>query len=94
MKQPLEATETGLDLKEDLSLREAINNLAEQFYGKNSQKCAYVADWLWDTYTRAKGKDVLLIHNPGGWGCTLFEECLEWERSVVEGVCATIEWLG
>jgi len=77
-----------------VSKEEEISHLAQQFFGADVKKRASFTDRLWDTYTRAKGKDFLLIHNPGGWGCTPLEGLLEWERSVVEGVSATIERLG
>ncbi|MFC1847534.1 hypothetical protein ACFLW5_01810, partial [Chloroflexota bacterium] len=41
-----------------------------------------------------QGKDFLLIHNPGGWGTTHLENLLQWERSIVEGVSATIDKMG
>jgi hypothetical protein len=44
--------------------------------------------------TLVDGKDFLVVHNPGGWGCSRLEQCLEWERSVVEGVRITVERLG
>src|SRR3990170_639002 len=47
-----------------------------------------------DICSRASGKDFLLIHNPGGWGSTKLEDLLQWERSIVEGVNATMEKLG
>jgi hypothetical protein len=49
---------------------------------------------LLDIYINARDKDFLLIHNPGGWGTTPLERSLQWERSIVEGVHATIDKLG
>ena len=78
----------------DLALQEEISHLGQQLFGSDTKKCASFTNRLWDIYTRAKGKDFLLIHNPGGWGSTYLEDCLEWERSIVEGVSAAIEQLG
>ena len=39
-------------------------------------------------------KDVLIIHSPGGWGNTRWDGLLEWEKSIVTGVTATLEKLG
>ena len=72
-------------------LKEEANQLARQLFGNDSKKCASFIDRLLDICTRAQGKEFLLIHNPGGWGSTSLEHLLEWERSIVEGVSATIE---
>ena len=78
----------------DLALQEEISHLAQQLFGDDTKKCASFTNRLGDIYTRSKDKDFLLIHNSGGWGSTYLKDCLEWERSVVEGVSATIEQLG
>lgn len=79
---------------EHLALQKEVSHLAQQFFGSDVKKRADFIDRLWGTYTSSEGKDFLLIHNPGGWGCTRLEGCLQWERSVVEGVSATVERLG
>ena len=78
----------------ELAVQEEARHLAQQLFGNDIKKCATFTDRLLDTYARAKGKDLLLIHNPGGWGSTRLENCLQWERSIVEGVNATMEGLG
>jgi len=77
-----------------LALREEAYQLAEQLLGKKTEKCAELAKRLVDICTQAQDKDFLLIHNPGGRGSTYLEHCLQWERSIVEGVSDTIERLG
>jgi len=77
-----------------LSLEEEANHLAQQLFGNDIEKCASSTNRLLDICTRAQGKDFLLIHNPGGWGCTPIERLLQWERSIVEGISATIEQCG
>ncbi|MFC2035037.1 hypothetical protein ACFLUJ_02820 [Chloroflexota bacterium] len=77
-----------------LSLEEKASHLAQQFFGNDVRKCAEFTNRLRDIYARAQGRDFLLIHNPGGWGCTPLEHLLRWERSIVEGVSANIERLG
>jgi len=74
----------------DLILQEEAYHLAQQLFGNDSEQCANFTDRLLDIYARAQGKDFLLIHNPGGWGDTRIERCLQWERSIVNGVSATI----
>jgi len=76
------------------ALTEEASHLAQQLFGQKTKKRARFTNRLLDSCTRAQGKDFLLIHNPGGWGGTPLEHCLEWERSIVEGVTATIEQLG
>ncbi|MFC1928634.1 hypothetical protein ACFLXK_03390 [Chloroflexota bacterium] len=81
-------------MTEDLTLQVEANKLAQQLFGSAIKKYVSFTNRLVDTCTRAQGKDFLLIHNPGGFGSTPLEHLLQWERSVVEGVCATIERLG
>ncbi len=77
-----------------LTLEEEANRLAEQLFDGDAQKRASFTSRLLDICNRAQGKDFLLIHNPGGWGNTHLENLLHWERSIVEGISATIEELG
>ncbi len=77
-----------------LLLQEEANHLAHQLFGNNIKKCTSFTNRLLDICTRAQDKDFLLIHNPGGWGSAPLEQCLQWERSIVEGISATIERLG
>jgi hypothetical protein len=89
-----DATEQLKVTEPDLTLREEAHSLAEQLFGNDAKKCASFVNRLLDICTRARGKDFFLIHNPGGWGSAPLEHCLQWERSIVEGVIATIERLG
>ena len=77
-----------------LTLAEEASRLAQQFFGNNIEERTMLANRLLDTCRQAQGKDFLLIHNPGGWGATPLAELLKWERSIVDGVCASIERLG
>ena len=79
---------------EDIALSEEASYLAQQLFGNDIKMCTRFTNRLWDTCRNAQGKDFLLIHNPGGWGCTPLEHLLRWERSIVDGVSATIERLG
>ncbi len=74
-----------------MALAKEASHLAQQLFGNDRKKCASFTNRLLDICTRAQGKDFLLIHNPGGWGCTSLEYLLQWERSIVEGVNAIIE---
>ncbi len=77
-----------------LALEEEARLLAQQLFGNDFKKYASFSNRLLDIGTRAQGKDFLLIHNPGGFGSTPLEQCLQWERSIVEGVSTTIDRLG
>lgn len=79
---------------DSLALEEKASHLAQQLFGSDAKKCASVTNRLRDICTRAEGKDFLLIHNPGGWGCSPLEHCLQWERSIVEGISTTLEQSG
>lgn len=78
----------------DLALREEARYLGQQLFGSKSQKSIDFTDRLLNISTRARGKDFLLVHNSGGWGSAGIDHCLQWERSLVTGVSATIEKLG
>ncbi len=76
------------------TLKAEVSQLAQQLFGNDRQKCASFTNRLLDICTGVQDKDILLIHNPGGWGSTHLENLLQWERSIVEGVSATIDRLG
>ncbi|HEY77786.1 MAG TPA: hypothetical protein G4O09_01580 [Dehalococcoidia bacterium] len=75
-------------------LQDEAQEVARRFFGNREGKVAAFTGRVIDTCARAQGKDFLLIHNPGGWGNRTFEQCLDWERSLVNGVSAAIERLG
>ena len=77
-----------------LAMQEEAHQLALQLFGDKTEKIDSFANRLLDIYTRAQGKDFLLIHNPGGWGNKTLEHCLQWERNAVNGVSATIGQMG
>lgn len=77
-----------------LALEEEAQHLAHQLFGNEAEKCEGFTNRLLDICGRAQGKDFLLIHNPGGWGTTNLEHCLQWERSIVTGISTTLERLG
>ncbi len=77
-----------------IALQKEACHLAQQLFGNETKKCVGFTNRLLGICTRAQGNDFLLIHNPGGFGSTPLEHCLRWERSIVEGVSATIEQLG
>ncbi len=81
-------------MAESLTLKEEAGRLAEQLFEGDTGRRARFTGRLLDIYGKAEDKDFLLIHNPGGWGTTHLENLLQWERSIVEGVNATIENLG
>jgi hypothetical protein len=76
-----------------LPLWEEARRIGRQLFGDDVDKIARFADRLLGIYQDARDKDVLLIHNPGGWGNSPLENCLHWERSVVAGISATLEKL-
>ncbi len=78
----------------DLTLQEEARRLAQQIFGNVSRESTNFANKLLDIYRQVQGKDFLLIHHPGGFGSKELKHCLQWERSVVTGTCATIKRLG
>lgn len=71
-------------------LVEEANIIGQRLFGKNARSRAELTNRLLDICTRVQGKDILLIHNPGGWGRTPLEDLLEWERSIIDGIITTI----
>ncbi len=84
----------GTEISVDLTLRAEASKLARQLFGNSLEKCANFTGELLEVCARARDKDILLVHNPGGFGSTPLEHLLKWEKSIVEGVSATIEGLG
>ncbi len=84
----------GTEINMDLTLQAEAGKLAQQLFGNALEKYANFPSELREVCAGARGKDILLIHNPGGFGSTPLEHLLKWERSIVEGVSATIGGLG
>jgi len=78
----------------ELDLQEELNRLGEWLLGAEEEKRAEVAGRLVEAFSSVKDREFLLIHNPGGWGNTRLELCLDWERSIVNGVAETMKELG
>jgi hypothetical protein len=68
--------------------------LAKKYFKWNGRKREQLISRLELYFTKSAGKDFLVIHSPGGWGNTEWEELLEWEKSIVTGVTATLKKLG
>jgi len=77
----------------NLTLREEAYRLAQQLFGSEEAGSNF-ANQLIDVCAKAKGKDFLIVHNPGGWGHAQLDQCLEWERGIVAGIKAAIEEMG
>lgn len=73
--------------------RQEMEQLARRLF-RNGKKREKLVSRLQDIWTRAEGKDFLVIHSPGGWGNTRWDGLLDWEKSIVTGVTATLEKLG
>jgi len=96
-KAPYDEENTTKQLKvtdDYLALEVEAHRLARQLFENDPEESAKFTNRLLDIYTRAQGKDFLIIHNPGGWGTAELEHCLQWERSIVDGINTTLERLG
>lgn len=71
-----------------------IELLAQKFFKRSHSKREELISGFQTFFTKAIGKDFLIVHSPGGWGNTKWEGLLEWEKSIVTGVTATLEKLG
>jgi hypothetical protein len=96
LKQPIKASEPvpELSLEKEFSVMEEIDSLAQKLFPKNKGQRNTLITRVRDMYDRAREKNFLVIHSPGGWGCTPWEGLLGWEQSIVTGVTSTLEKLG
>ena len=81
----------GVDI---FALEKEAKQMAKQLFDNDTKKSDSFTDQILDICTKVQDKDFLVIHNPGGWGSKHMDHLLQWERSIVEGVNATIERLG
>jgi hypothetical protein len=84
----------NLTTAEDQPISAAIAILAAKLFPHSRKKRNLFSNNLLDIYSSACYKDILIIHSPGGWGNTHWDELLNWEKSIVTGVTATLEKLG
>jgi hypothetical protein len=77
-----------------LAIQNEAGEVARQLFGGRERPCADFTRCLLDFYEQAENKDFLVIHNPGGWGSSRLDRCLEWEKSIVEGVASAVHRLG
>jgi len=80
--------------EQNSALKKDASKLAARLFGGDSSRSAVLINRLVDICTEAKGKDFLLIHNPGGWGNTPLARSQQWERGIVEGISTAVEKLG
>ena len=73
---------------------EAAGQLAAKLFPNAIKKQKLFFNGLQEMYSAAYNNDVLVIHSPGGWGNAHWESLLDWEKSIVTGVTATLEKLG
>lgn len=89
-----EATDRGKDsIFVPTTLPEDAVRLATEIFKSKAQVDQFAVQ-LQDICLRVKGKDFLIVHNPGGWGHAPMDECLKWERSIVTGVANTVQKMG
>jgi hypothetical protein len=79
---------------DEQAARKEADRLAKQLLGDKLAARAEFVRRVTDTLARAREKEFLVIHNPGGWGNTRLDLCLDWERSIVNGVCSTLDEMG
>jgi len=77
----------------DMSLREDAYYLARQILIGEVAVDEF-AGRLIDVCARARGKEFLIVHNPGGWGHARLDQCLDWERGIVIGITAAVQEMG
>ncbi|MDP2930977.1 MAG: hypothetical protein Q8O05_00565 [Chloroflexota bacterium] len=81
--QPLYAT-TDLSAVPQSVVNDATR-LATQLFGEYEAKYRGFVDELLASYVESKGKDLVILFNPGGWGASLVEAAPDWE-SILAGI--------
>jgi hypothetical protein len=71
-----------------------VKGLAQDLFKNNKRKIVVLEQRLVSTYVKTKGYNALIVHSPGGWGCSSIENLIDWERSVVDGVQQAIKQMG
>jgi len=75
-------------------IKQDVISLAKELYKNNQNEQKSVVSWLMEVYEKAKDKDILVVHSPGGWGCANLENLIAWESSLVQGVTDTLSRMG
>lgn len=70
----------------ELTLQQEAELIGRQLYKRDGRKQEQFVERVLDVCSRVEGKDFLVIHNPGGWGGTPFDDLEAWEKSVIDGV--------
>jgi len=67
------------------SVAEDAARLATELFGDCQEECNHFVHQLLAMYSKAKGKDFVVIFNSGGWGGNLLETSLGWQ-SIFTGI--------
>ncbi len=79
---------------EYMTLQDEASELAKHIFGHNTQKRDSFIQKVLEACRTAQGKDIIVMHHPGGWGTTSLPQCLPWERSIISGISQTLEGMG
>lgn len=72
------------------SVMDGATSLAAELFGGCREKCDDFINQLLAAYSEAKGKDFVIVFNPGGWGWNLVEESPGWQ-SIFDGIASELE---
>jgi len=75
------------------TLKRYAHHLADEVFKSEEDPRRY-SEQLLTVCTQARDKDFLIVHNPGGWGHASIEDCLDWERGIIDGVTGVLQKMG
>ena len=75
------------------SIADDAIGLARDIVGKNQKEIKKFADQLVGMYMEARGSDIIIVFNSGGWGWNLTQETPGW-TSILAGIRLELEKLG
>jgi hypothetical protein len=64
--------------------------MASELVGNSREKLQNVVDQLLATYVEARGRDVVVVFNPGGWGWNISKAASGW-GSILDGIQEQLE---
>jgi hypothetical protein len=90
LSEPTQSISTGNGSDFDKEL----DSLAAKRLTGDPQARIRLITQLHNMYAGALQKEFLVIHSPGGWGNSPWEEVQDWEKSIVTGVTSTLLNIG
>lgn len=84
---------TAVPDDEAVDVRERAVALGRQLF-KNRKEATVFADKLISVYVQSRDKEILIIHNPGGWGHSDLGHLIGWEANLLDRIKQVVDESG